>query len=75
LAILAAIASQALYITERPGPPRLRPFVEVIHQSFPPVSRRRPLGRDAQALHEALRARVYAGDVAENNLALSATSH
>jgi histidine ammonia-lyase len=75
LAILAAIASQALYITERSAPPRLRPFVEVIHQSFPPVSRRRPLGRDAQALHGALRARVYSGDVAENNRVLSMTSH
>jgi histidine ammonia-lyase len=75
LAILAAIASQALYITERPAPPRLRPFVEVIHQSFPPVSRRRPLGRDADALHGALRARVYSGDVAENNRVLSTSSH
>ena len=74
LAILAATASQALHITERSAPPRLSPFVEVVRQAFPPVARRRPLGPDAEVLQGRLRARIYAGDVAEKVDGFSRTS-
>ncbi len=65
LAILAAIASQAFYITERSAPPRLQPFLELVRAAFPPVSRRRPLGRDAEVLQRHLESRVFTGSVAE----------
>ena len=65
LTTLAATASQAFYITERPAPPRLAPFLEVVREAFPPVSRRRPVGRDAEVLQGRLQSRVFVGGVAE----------
>lgn len=65
LALLAATASQAFYMTERSAPPRLQPFLELIRDAFPPVTRRRPMGRDAETLQGRLQRLIFAGPVAE----------
>jgi len=58
LAVLAATASQALQVTGRAPPRRLRPLLAEIRASFPPVTRRRVLGRDVGRLAEALTAAI-----------------
>lgn len=65
LAILAVIASQALYITKRAPPPRLAPLVEEVRRLVPPVSARRALGPDAEDLQMAFTAKVFAGIAAD----------
>jgi histidine ammonia-lyase len=50
LAVLAAVASQALYADAREPPPPLRPLLAQIRSSFPPVSRPRSLGADCERL-------------------------
>ena len=59
LAVLAAIASQALYADAREPPPPLRPLLTQIRGSFPPVSRPRPLGGDCERLTEAFSREVF----------------
>jgi histidine ammonia-lyase len=60
LAVLAAIASQALYADAREPPPTLRPRLTQIRSSFPPVSRPRPLGGDCERLTETFTGEVFA---------------
>jgi histidine ammonia-lyase len=50
LAVLAAIASQALYADGREPPAPLRALLAQIRSSFPPVSRPRALGEDCERL-------------------------
>jgi histidine ammonia-lyase len=50
LAVTAASASQALHLTGRPAPRGLRRFLAGVRSHFPPVTERRDLGGDAQAL-------------------------
>ncbi|WP_119458436.1 aromatic amino acid lyase [Rhodospirillaceae bacterium SYSU D60014] len=61
LATLGAIASQALFATDRPAPPALRDLLTEIRDHFPPVAAARPLAPDAERLAAAFRARVYEG--------------
>ena len=44
MAVLAAVASQALQVRGEPVPPGLRRFLEEVRAIFPPVSERRRLG-------------------------------
>ena len=53
MAVLAAVASQALHVRGAPAPPRLRRFLEEVRSSFPPVTRRRRLGDDCELLARA----------------------
>ena len=59
VAVLAAIASQALYAGAREPPPPLRPLLAQIRSAFPPVSRPRPLGGDCERLTETFTAEVF----------------
>ena len=59
LAVLAAIASQALYADAREPPPPLRPLLAQIRSSFPPVSRPRALGEDCERLTETFTREVF----------------
>lgn len=62
LAPLAVIASQALYITERPAPPALQATLALVRREVPVVEpdAMRPLGPEMERLAEALRARIFA---------------
>lgn len=59
LAVLAAVASQALHVTERGAPPALADLLESVRAVFPPVTASRALGEDAGRLAAALRAEIY----------------
>jgi len=59
MAILAAVGSQALYVTDRQPPEGLSGFVAEIRRQFPPVVKARPLGADVDALVGTIRERVY----------------
>jgi histidine ammonia-lyase len=59
LAVLAALASQALYVAARDAPPNLRALLSEIRTSFPPVEGPRPLGEDGQRLADAFTGSVY----------------
>jgi histidine ammonia-lyase len=59
LALLAAISSQAFYVTQREPPKKLARFVEEIRAVFPPVDDPRVLGYDAEALAERFDERVH----------------
>ncbi len=59
MAILAAVGSQALYVTDREPPAGLARFVSLVREHFPPVLRDRPLGADIDASVGAIRERVY----------------
>ncbi len=58
LAILAAIASQALYVTERPATPPLADLLDEVRTHFPPVTDARALGGDVDRLAAVFSARV-----------------
>jgi histidine ammonia-lyase len=60
LAILAVVASQALYVTERPAPPHLASLLAEIRQIVPPLERQRMLGPDCERLAQAFNRRVFA---------------
>lgn len=60
LAILAAVASQALYVTDRPAPPPLERFLNEVRDVFPPLDEPRAPGPDAGALADHLTRAVYA---------------
>lgn len=62
LAILAAIASQALFVTGRDAPPALEKTVADIRAVLPPVARVRPMGPRLQALRELFTSRVLGPD-------------
>lgn len=58
LAILAAIASQALFVTGRDAPAALAPLLATVRERFPPVTASRPLGPDVDRLASAFSARI-----------------
>ena len=62
LAVVAAVASQALWVTDREAPPALAPLLEQIRADVPPVDdvAHRTLGHDCGRLAEAFRARLHA---------------
>lgn len=60
LAVLAALASQALHVDAHEPPPNLRPLVEEIRSAFPPVDQPRPLGEDCRRLTDAFARQVFA---------------
>ena len=62
LAVVAAVASQALWVTDREAPPALEPLLEQIRADVPPVDdvAHRTLGHDCGRLAEAFRARLHA---------------
>ena len=64
LAVLAALAAQALHAAGQPAPAALSELVEDVRETFPPVVELRPLGPDADALTAAFRRRVFTGRVA-----------
>lgn len=68
LALLAAIASQAFFVTGRPVPPRLAPLVDDLRESFAPVATSRALGPDAEALRRIFTVKIF-GDAAEEERA------
>jgi histidine ammonia-lyase len=59
LAILAAIASQALFVEDRPAPPALTPFLARVRELFPPVDLARNLGPDGERLAAAFSESVF----------------
>ena len=69
LAVLAALAAQALHGAGRAAPPALAGVVEEVHATFPPMEQVRPLGPDADALAAAFGRRVFAGRVAARGVA------
>jgi histidine ammonia-lyase len=60
LAGLAAVASQALHVTDRAAPPPLKPFLAEIRTHLPPVEADRLLGPELERLAESFTARVFA---------------
>jgi histidine ammonia-lyase len=60
LAGLAAIASQALHVTNREAPPPLRSFLEELRSHLPPVDTDRLLGPELQNMAESFTARIFA---------------
>ena len=61
LAMLAVIASQALHVTGRQGPPALRLFTEELRAIVPPVDADRVLGPELHQLAEAFTRQAYSG--------------
>ena len=59
LAMLALIAAQALFVTDRPAPPALRDFVATIRRVVPPVIEDRVLGPELGRLAELFSAEVF----------------
>ena len=59
LAILAAVASQALYVTERPAPPALTDLLDSVRSAVPPVTGSRAIGPGLAVLTAALHAEIY----------------
>jgi histidine ammonia-lyase len=59
LAIVAALAAQALLAQGRAAPPALAGLVDEVRTAFAPVEGVRPLGPDADALTAAFRTRVF----------------
>jgi histidine ammonia-lyase len=63
LAVLAAIASQALHVAAQPPPPALASFLDDVRASFPPIAEPRPLGPDAERLAAFFNHQVFRGAV------------
>jgi histidine ammonia-lyase len=61
LAMLAVIASQALYVTNREAPPALRGFTEMVRSHVPPLIEDRVLGPELGRLADAFTTQVFAG--------------
>jgi histidine ammonia-lyase len=64
LAVLAAVASQALHAARRQPSPALRPFLSQIREVFEPVLRPRALGDDCRRLTDLFAETVFGGPVA-----------
>ncbi|HTI66022.1 MAG TPA: aromatic amino acid lyase [Caulobacteraceae bacterium] len=62
LAMLAVISAQALHVTVRPVPPRLRSFVERVRGFVPPVVEDRVLGPELRRLTEVFTEDAFAVD-------------
>ncbi len=58
LAVLSALASQALLAKRREPAPALTPFLAEVREAFPPVDESRSLGPDGERLRDLLTARV-----------------
>lgn len=58
LAVLAAVASQALHVAGQPPPPALAPLLDQVRASVPPIDSPRPLGPDLERLAAAFSRRV-----------------
>jgi len=59
LAMLAVVASQALFVTDREAPPALRGFMELIRSHVAPVIEDRLLGPELGQLANAITANVF----------------
>jgi histidine ammonia-lyase len=64
LAIVAALAAQALHAADQAPPPALAALVDEIREAFPPVDGVRALGPDGDALTAAFGRRIFTGPVA-----------
>ena len=62
LAMLAVVASQALYVTERAPPPALREFVNLVRSHVPPLIEDRVLGPEFDHLTEAFTEQVFSAE-------------
>jgi histidine ammonia-lyase len=62
LAILAVVASQALFVTNREAPPPLQRFVELIRTYVAPVTEDRILGPELGQLADAITTKIFAPD-------------
>jgi histidine ammonia-lyase len=62
LAMLAVVASQALFVTDREAPPALRAFTEMVRSHVPPVIEDRVLGPELGRLADAFTNQVFAAD-------------
>ena len=60
--MLAVVASQALFVTEREAPRALREFVELIRTYVEPIVEDRILGPELNRLTEAITAKIFAPD-------------
>jgi histidine ammonia-lyase len=58
--MLAAVASQALHVTDRRAPPALADLLDSVRAAFPPVTASRAFGQDLAQLTAALHAEIYA---------------
>jgi histidine ammonia-lyase len=63
MAMLAVVASQALAVTERDAPPKLRGLLEAVRERCPPIraGRRRFLGRELARVRDAFAEAALAG--------------
>jgi histidine ammonia-lyase len=59
LAMLAVMASQALYVTGRAAPPALEEFLELVRGHVAPVDEDRILGPELARLTEAITAKIF----------------
>jgi histidine ammonia-lyase len=59
LAVLAALASQVLYVAGQPPPAALAAFLDEVRSMFPPIDAPRALGPDAERLADAFSRRVH----------------
>ncbi len=66
LALLAMVASQAFFVTEREPPRRLRPLLETVRAIAPPMTEPRPPGPDAERLQRHFTARALEGCAVED---------
>jgi len=62
IAILAAVASQALFVTDREAPRALQRFLQFIRSYVPPVIEDRLLGPELGRLTDAITAKIFAPD-------------
>jgi histidine ammonia-lyase len=56
------VASQALYVTDRPAPPALREFLALVRDHVPPLVEDRILGPELNRLADALTAQVFSDE-------------
>lgn len=68
LAVLAALASQALHVVGQAPPPALAVFLDEIRAAFPPVEASRQLGSDGERLAAAFAGRVLDPDAAATEI-------
>lgn len=61
LGMLAVVASQALYVTDRNAPPPLRDFVDWVRSTVPPLVEDRVLGPQLGHLANSITRQVFAG--------------
>ncbi|HET6618649.1 MAG TPA: hypothetical protein VFG64_01835, partial [Dongiaceae bacterium] len=59
LTVLAAVASQAFYVTERAVPPELVDLLDIVRSHFPPVTNAQTFAPPLASLMARLRNRIY----------------